>query len=219
MITKNFESYFEDWIKAQSFPPGKSKALLSASQLFSQRGYDATSTAQIAKHAWVSEATIFKYFKTKKELLATVLAPMSDNLIPTIQNDFFKEFQKQTFTSAEELLNAMVADRVDYFRRNQQIAPILFDQLLVNQPFREAIRTRIQNILTDPNYDLNQSFQDHFGNLIPKSVSFQLILINLMRLLLGYFLQTTVLASFEQSDWDHEIDVLTQQLMITLPEK
>lgn len=40
-----------------------------------------------------------------------------------------------------------------------------------------------------------------------------------MRLLLGYFLQTTVLASFEQSDWDHEIDVLTQQLMITLPEK
>lgn len=132
---------------------------------------------------------------------------------------FFKEFQKQTFTSAEELLHAMVADRVDYFRRNQQIAPILFDQLLVNQPFREAIRTRIQNILTDPNYDLNQSFQDHFGNLFPKSVSFQLILINLMRLLLGYFLQTTVLASFEQSDWDHEIDVLTQQLMIALPEK
>lgn len=49
MTEKNFTNYFADWISAQAFPPGKQKALLAASELFSQQGYDATSTAQIAK--------------------------------------------------------------------------------------------------------------------------------------------------------------------------
>ena len=58
MTEKNFTNYFADWISAQAFPPGKQKALLAASELFSQQGYDATSTAQIAKKAGISEATI-----------------------------------------------------------------------------------------------------------------------------------------------------------------
>ncbi|WP_176662263.1 hypothetical protein [Limosilactobacillus gastricus] len=45
------------------------------------------------------------------------------------------------------------------------------------------------------------------------------IFVNLMRLLIGDFIQTIVLDTVDQIDWDHEIDILTQQLIVSLPQK
>ncbi|MDO4258588.1 MAG: helix-turn-helix domain-containing protein [Actinomycetaceae bacterium] len=41
----------------------------AAFELFSERGYEATATAEIAKHAGVSEMTLFRHFPTKEALL------------------------------------------------------------------------------------------------------------------------------------------------------
>lgn len=44
--------------------------LATALRLFDEQGYDATSIAQIAKEAGVSQRTIFRYFGAKEDLLA-----------------------------------------------------------------------------------------------------------------------------------------------------
>lgn len=219
MTEKNFTNYFAEWISAQEFPPGKQKALLAASELFSQQGYDATSTAQIAKKAGISEATIFKYFKTKKALLMTVLSPMSDGLIPSIQTDFWNDFKQQKFNSATDLLHALVADRVQYFQQNIVIAPILLDQLLVNPSLRDQVRKQIFNTIEGQFPTFNQSFQTLYGHLFPRNLKLETIFVNLMRLLIGDFIQIIVLDTVDQIDWDHEIDILTQQLIVSLPQK
>lgn len=41
----------------------------AALELFSERGYDATGTAQVAEHAGVSEMTLFRHFPTKEALV------------------------------------------------------------------------------------------------------------------------------------------------------
>lgn len=41
----------------------------AALELFTERGYDATATAQIAQRAGVSEMTLFRHFPTKEALL------------------------------------------------------------------------------------------------------------------------------------------------------
>lgn len=48
------------------------EALLQAAlELFEEYGYDATGTAQIARHAGVSEMTLFRHFPSKEALLLT----------------------------------------------------------------------------------------------------------------------------------------------------
>lgn len=51
----------------------KDKILNSALQLFANFGYESISTARIAKRARVSEALIFKHFRTKMSLLNAVV--------------------------------------------------------------------------------------------------------------------------------------------------
>lgn len=52
----------------------KEKILISALQLFANYGYEAVSTARIAKRARVSEALIFKHYRTKILLLDAVVS-------------------------------------------------------------------------------------------------------------------------------------------------
>ena len=67
---------YQDWLEHHKMPAGKKKTLVAAIELFSQQGYNGTSTAQIAEKAGISQATIFKYFKTKSDLLSEIMQPM-----------------------------------------------------------------------------------------------------------------------------------------------
>lgn len=54
--------------------PGKEQKILEASiKIFSEKGFSATTTNEIAKSAGVAEGTIFRYFKTKKDILRSIL--------------------------------------------------------------------------------------------------------------------------------------------------
>ena len=70
-----FENY-KKWLQEQEMPKGKRNSLLAALDLFARYGYDGTSTAQVAEAAGVSQATIFKYFKTKQDLLKAIIKPV-----------------------------------------------------------------------------------------------------------------------------------------------
>lgn len=53
----------------------KQRILDVARGLFYQKGFDATSTAEIARGAAISEAAMYKYYKSKKELLTAAVQP------------------------------------------------------------------------------------------------------------------------------------------------
>lgn len=53
----------------------KEKIIQTARNLFYQKGYDATTTASIAEEVGVSEATLYKYFKSKMALLLSTVKP------------------------------------------------------------------------------------------------------------------------------------------------
>lgn len=59
-----FES-FEDYLEEANYPQGKKKIMQAAVDLISTRSYHGTSTLHIAERAGLSQATLFKYFKTK----------------------------------------------------------------------------------------------------------------------------------------------------------
>ena len=80
-----FES-FEAYLKGADYPKGKKKIMQAAVDLISTKSYNGTSTLQIAKHAGLSQATLFKYFKTKEDLLTAILHPV----VPGLFGRFFE---------------------------------------------------------------------------------------------------------------------------------
>ena len=56
------------------YPPGRIKIADALRSLLETKDFSAITTAEIAKHAGVTEALIYKYFKDKRDLLHQVLA-------------------------------------------------------------------------------------------------------------------------------------------------
>lgn len=124
-----FES-FEDYLEEADYPQGKKKIMRSAVDLISSKGYNGTSTLNIAKHAGLSQATLFKYFKTKVDLLTAILHPV----VPGLFGSFFEELL--TFETTEEKVHYLVHNRMTYLKKNRALMKIIFHELFSNKKLR-----------------------------------------------------------------------------------
>ena len=61
-------------LKEKPLPPGRIKITQALKALLEEKEFGAITTAEIAKHAGVTEALIYKYFKDKRDLLHQVLS-------------------------------------------------------------------------------------------------------------------------------------------------
>ena len=132
-MTENIlQSYFSI-SHAETFPPGKKKTIEAAIKLFAKQGYHGTSTLQIAKEAGVSQATVFKYFKTKEDLLYSIIVPV----IPKLFLNFLKRIQNTN--SLEELISYAVEDRMVFLKENKNIVKIIYSEILTNENFKTQL--------------------------------------------------------------------------------
>ncbi len=53
----------------------KKKIIDKSRKLFAERGFNGTTTAEIARHVGVSEAALYKHFKSKKEIFLACITP------------------------------------------------------------------------------------------------------------------------------------------------
>src|SRR5919112_5461264 len=58
----------------------------TARRLFSERGFERVSVAEIAREADVSEKTVFNYFPTKEDLVYWRLETFEEELLETIRS-------------------------------------------------------------------------------------------------------------------------------------
>lgn len=137
MTETSFHHYFT-LLDDAKMPAGKHKLILASLDLFSRQGYHGTSTAQIANQAGVSQATLFKYFKTKEKLLLEMIEPV----IPALFTDFFSVIKD--ILELEELIPVLVQDRIAFIERNQSILTILFQEVQVNPELKKTILTSIR---------------------------------------------------------------------------
>ena len=132
MIENILQSYFSI-SHNETFPPGKKKTIEAAIKLFAKQGYHGTSTLQIAKEAGVSQATVFKYFKTKDDLLYSIIVPV----IPKLFLNFLK--RTQNTNSLEELISYVVEDRMVFLKENKDTIKIVYSEILTNENFKTQL--------------------------------------------------------------------------------
>ena len=136
-----FES-FEDYLEEADYPKGKKKIMQSAVDLISTKSYNGTSTLQIAKHAGLSQATLFKYFKTKEDLLTAILHPV----VPGLFGRFFEELL--ALNTTEEKVHYLVHNRMAYLKKNRALMKIILQEIFSNKKLRNE-QLYIWNTLQD----------------------------------------------------------------------
>ena len=142
------EQAFEDindWLMTSDMPFGKKQVLKAAINLFSKQGYDGTSTSQIAEASGMSQATIFKYYKSKEDLLLVILEPLIEHLLPTYGKEFAQKLSKQDKNLAS-MIHFIVQDRYHFLVQNKDAAMILVSQLLINQQIKDKVLQKIADV-------------------------------------------------------------------------
>lgn len=122
------------------------RILESAIKVFSEKGFSAATTSEIAKNAKVAEGTIFRYFKTKKDILRGILIQainvISGHLV-------MGPVEKILLSSGEKdlraILKELLFDRVKLADSFFPMARVIITEALYHEDVREAI---YQNIIT-----------------------------------------------------------------------
>ncbi len=114
----------------------RERLMRAASALFSVKGYHGTSTRDLAKRAHVNETTIFRLFKSKKDLYVSVLERnMGSNdldwLQPVLQS-----------SPDEETVLTSVANRLQELLRPEFLRLIFFAALEQPDLLRKHFRSR-----------------------------------------------------------------------------
>src|SRR5438445_6444089 len=83
-----------------SGPERQASIIAAAASLFAQKGFNGTTTREIAKTAGISEALLFKYFPTKRALYAAIIAAKSQlsQLMASIEEAADKRDDVRVFT-------------------------------------------------------------------------------------------------------------------------
>ncbi len=199
---------YQDWLMHHQMPPGKKKTLLAAIELFSQQGYNGTSTAQIAEKAGISQATIFKYFKTKSDLLADIMQPM----IPELKKDFLSRLKKHH--QLEEAIHFIVQDRFHFLAQNADLIKILIQEALVSEDLRQKLLTALQTSIAKDFHDYWQILKQHNPHINPQLKALDVLRTN-ASLLFAYFAQRFILMIPSQSQ-TQDLDLIEKQILSLL---
>lgn len=88
------------------------KILKAALTVFTEKGYSASTTSEIARVAGVAEGTIFRHFKTKKDILLATLIPLMQNFIgPGVTNSLHDLLLQNESLPIEDVLQLILEDR------------------------------------------------------------------------------------------------------------
>jgi AcrR family transcriptional regulator len=115
----------------------REQILETALKLFAERGFDATSTRQIAKEAGIAEGLIFHYFPTKASLLTAVLQDRLEGrrAFRTRLRPLLDDAGRRP---APEVLGAVASGWLATLRRDEEIIVVLFTAAQTNSEVRQA---------------------------------------------------------------------------------
>lgn len=132
---------YADTLKKMENLTEKQKRVLQASlELFASQGFEATTSQQIAKRAGVSVGSVYHTFPTKQAILVAVLAPIFEETMDTVANQFNDNTFGKGFESVEELVKVTIADRFYFADKNINVIRLMLGQMLVNSVFVEDLK-------------------------------------------------------------------------------
>jgi AcrR family transcriptional regulator len=120
----------------------RKKEILDASlRVFSRKGFDGSRTREIAREAGISEATVFKYFPTKRHLMLGLVRPMVEMIgRPLFMKPVEAILERQMGRPLEETLSLIMVDRWRLFMKHERFLVLVFSEANRNPEMVETVK-------------------------------------------------------------------------------
>ena len=198
---KQEETLIQQLFDEEKLTEKQRKILLAAIESFSEKGFASTSTSEIAKKAGVAEGTIFRHYKTKKDLLMAIVVPIMAKVVgPYIVNDFDKVLNQQ-YDRIEDFLRATIENRRDVLKKLLPVVKIMLQEIPFHPELREQFIDLISNNLFGRVSNIIEGYQQK-GQIIemPAVSVARLVITSVM----GYLFSRYIL--FPEALWDDELE-------------
>ncbi|HLQ99198.1 MAG TPA: TetR/AcrR family transcriptional regulator [Sphingobacterium sp.] len=130
----------------------KEKIVREALALFSTQGFVDTSTKLIAKNAGVSEALIFKHFKSKDALLSHIIRSGYQRIIMEHKGMLTYKGPKDFIRRMLYLPNKLVSDAPQFWKLQERLSHHSFSRAQHDQ-FMKPVRPVIKRAFKELNYE------------------------------------------------------------------
>lgn len=132
----------------------QAELLEAAAEIFREKGYHDTSTAEIAEHAGVVEGTIYRYFATKRELLVHVIERAYERAIA----DF--EVQLQGISGTRNRLRYLIWRHLKTIQDDPALAKLVTYEIKADPDYRSM---RV--------FQLNRAYTARTVDIIERAIS------------------------------------------------
>ncbi|MBM7553685.1 TetR/AcrR family transcriptional regulator [Thalassobacillus pellis] len=183
--------------------PKQAKILEAAIEIFAEKGYAATSTSEIARKAGVAEGTIFRHYRTKKELLISIVAPVITKFaVPFFASHFVNQVFSEKTGDYEELLRKIMENRFEFAKNNVPLLKILLQETA----FHPEIQKTYQRVFRKEVFPKFEEAIGHFQkNGILVDYPAPTIIRMTMTTIIGFLITRFIV--LPDADWDDEAEI------------
>lgn len=207
-MTAPMEPWIEELLNADPAGRGmtekQSRIFEAAIEVFSEKGYSASSTSEIAQRAGVAEGTIFRHYKTKKDLLLSIVAPAMVRLIGPFVLREFRDVFRTDVERFDQFLRKMIENRLEFLENNMSLMKIMIQEL----PFHPELQNQFQKIILSQVKERAEKIVRKFqleGQLID-TLGTTTIMRLTVSAIAGYVLSRAFAASRNDAQWDDEME-------------
>lgn len=187
----------------------------AAIKIFSEKGFSASRTSEIAKEANIAEGTIFRYFKTKNDLLTGLLIPLFSRFFkPLILDSLEKLIKRDKDKPFEELLTEVLIDRYNLVKKNLPLIKTVAIESMYHpellDPMKKDVFPKVLSYATG-------FIEEYVDNGMLKDQDPLIIVRTMMSSIMGYIFTTSLLPDLFPSDNPEEdIKKIAQVLLYGL---
>lgn len=120
----------------------RSRILISAQRLFARKGFEKTTTRQLAQEAGVAEGTLFRYFENKKAILVEVATQGWIELL----TDLLTELSEMgSYRAVAQVMRRRMAN----LHQNADMMRVCFMEAQFHPELRDRIQSEVITKMTD----------------------------------------------------------------------
>lgn len=150
----------------------KKRILEEAIILVSEKGYASTATKEIAAKAEVSEATLFKYYGTKENLLNVILMEVMHQLKEETRKGVIEELIHREDLGAREKMEWLFEERLQFFKEHHNVMTIVVQEIAINHEIKKMFRENVMPFIIASLGEIIEveKKRGHFGNIDTRTI-------------------------------------------------
>ena len=109
----------------------------------------------------MAEGTIFRHYKTKKELLFGIVSPIITKFaMPFFAQHFVKQVFEEEANGYEEFLRRLIHNRFEFVKENVTMLKIVLQEVAFHEEMQERFKSVFQENVLPPFEEMVKHFQE-----------------------------------------------------------